>query len=279
MKTKRPTLRFALLPAFALCAAPTWAADASEHLNQSFWFQISGYRPSIDSNLQYSPKTGAAGTEVSFERDLGLADRKTLPALLLGARFGDGWRGEFEYFKLSRSARTNLINGSITVDDTVYPVSASVASQFDSQVYRVGLGYSFLKTPDAELGAVVGLHITGFKVALEGDGLVNGQPVASKRVTQDKTVPLPTLGVYGTYAFAPHWAASGRVDVLSLKVGEYRGKLLNMQANLLYRFTPNVGLGVGYRYDDYKLKADRTDWRGKLEYQFKGPQVLMDVGF
>lgn len=259
-------------------AAPAWAADAPG-LDQSFWFQISGYRPSIESKLQYSPNSGASGTELSFERDLGLADRKTLPALLIGARFGDGWRGEFEYFKLSRSARQNLVNGSITVDDTVYPVTANVASQFDSQVYRLGLGYSFFKTRDAEVGAVAGVHVTDFKVALEGDGLVNGQPVASRREQRDEVVPLPTLGVYAGFAFAPNWVAAGRIDVLSLKVGDYRGKLLNVQANLVYRFTPNVGLGLGYRYDDYKLKANRGDWRGRLEYKFSGPQVLVDVGF
>ncbi len=264
---------------FALLAAavPAWA-DNGQGLDQSFWFQISGYRPSIESKLQISPSTGA-GTELSFERDLGLADRKTLPALLIGSRFGDAWRAEFEYFKLARSARQNLVNGSITVDDTVYPVTANVASQFDSQVYRVGLGYSFFKTPDAEVGAVLGLHVTDFKVALQGDGLVNGQPVSSRREQREEVVPLPTLGVYAGVAFAPNWLASGRIDVLSLKVGDYRGKLLNMQANLIYRFTPNVGVGLGYRFDDYRLRATRDDWRGKLEYKFSGPQVLMDIGF
>lgn len=65
-----------------------WTADAPG-LDRSFWFQISGDRPSIEAKLQYSPNTGASGTRLSIKRDLGQADRKPLPARLIGARFAD----------------------------------------------------------------------------------------------------------------------------------------------------------------------------------------------
>jgi hypothetical protein len=123
------------------------------------------------------------------------------------------------------------------------------------------------------------VHVTDFLIALEGSGSVNGGPVSTRRERQDKTVPLPTLGLYGAYAFAPSWEATGRLDLLSLKVRDYKGRLLNIQANLFYRFTPNVALGVGYRYDDYRLRANRDDWTGKVDYRFKGPQVVLDAGF
>ena len=52
---------------------------------------------------------------------------------------------------------------------------------------------------------VLGLHVTNFKVFLQGLGTVNGSAVAVHTEDKHKTVPLPTIGAYGTYAFAPDW--------------------------------------------------------------------------
>ena len=92
-------------------------------------------------------------------------------------------------------------------------------------------------------------------------------------------MPLPTLGLYGAWAVAPGWETTGRVDVFKLRHGEYDGRLVNAQANLIYRFNANLGLGAGYRYDDYKVTSTRDDFRGYVNYKFKGPQVFLEAGF
>jgi len=256
------------------------AAEATDYLNQTLWIQLAAFRPAIDSRIQVDhPSTGAAGTRLNLEDELGLVDRKTVGTLLLGARFGGRWRGEFEYFSLKRSADKTILQADIVVDDTVYPVSASLASEFDSKVARASVGYSFYKTDEAEAGAVAGLHVTRFKFAIEGDGNAGSGPVTLRREEASHTVPLPTAGVYGTWAFAPSWLASARADVFDLKLKGRKGRLLNLQANVAYRFTANVALGLGYRYDDYKLTQTRDDPRGEVRYTFQGPQVFLDAGF
>lgn len=72
---------------------------------------------------------------------------------------------------------------------------------------------------------------------------------------------------------------AARGDVLYLKVRESKGTLFNLSANVLYRFTPTLGLGVGYRYVDYRLERTTADERGQVDYRFLGPQVFLDVGF
>ena len=269
-----------LLLTLGACAAPALAQDAGGKLNQRYWIELGAFNPSIDSHAQADhPQSGKAGTYFNFEDDLGLAKKKTLPTLLLGARLDDRWRMEFEYFALKRSAKETVLSATVDFDDTTYNASASLASEFSSKVYRLSGGYSLYKTPEAEAGVVLGLHVTNFQVALEGIGSVNGSELAVRREDKHKTVPLPTIGAYGTYAFAPDWAVNGRFDVLSLKVGTYKGTLLNFQTNVFYRFNPNLALGVGYRYDDYKLKATREDLTGKVEYRFSGPQLVLDAGF
>ena len=38
-------------------------------------------------------------------------------------------------------------------------------------------------------------------------------------------------------------------------------------------------LGLGYRYDSYKLEATKSDFRGKCDCKFRGPQVFIHAGF
>jgi len=261
-------------------AGSSQAAEATDYLNQKLWIQLGAFRPTIDSRIQVDhPSTGAAGTNLNLEDELGLAEHKTLGTLLVGARFGERWRAEFEYFSLSRSSDKTILETSIVVDDTTYPVSASLASEFDSKVARASVGYSFYKTDEAEAGAVAGLHVTRFKFVVEGDGNAGSGPVTIRREEASHTVPLPTAGVYGTYAFAPSWLASGRADVFAINYKGHKGRLLNFQANVAYRFTGNFAVGVGYRYDNYKLTETRRDPRGEVRYTFQGPQVFIDAGF
>jgi outer membrane scaffolding protein for murein synthesis (MipA/OmpV family) len=96
---------------------------------------------------------------------------------------------------------------------------------------------------------------------------------------EDQTIPLPTLGLYASYALTPTWMLSGRVDYFDLQVGSYDGRLLDFDVNVAYHFTRNFALGLGYRYDSYKLEVTKSDFRGKFDYKFRGPQVFIHAGF
>lgn len=262
----------------ALACAGAAVAQPIDTLDQKVWVRLVAFHPEIDTAARIDTAGGGAiGTEFSFE-ELGLPRKKTLPTLLVGARFGGAWRAEFEYFRLSRSASRTLTR-QLTVDNTVYPASARLDSRFVSDIYRASGGYSFVQTPRSELGAVVGLHVTRFDIDLTGAGRVSGQQVIRATEQRRQTVPLPTLGLYGALAFAPGWQATGRADYFLLRRGGYDGRLINAQANVLYRFTRQVALGLGWRIDDYRLAADRSSFSGRVEYRFSGPQTLFEAAF
>jgi hypothetical protein len=247
-------------------------------LDQKVWVRLGAFHPDIDTTARIDTASGTSiGTELSFEA-LGLPRKKTLPTLLVGARLGSAWRAEFEYFRLSRSGSSTL-DAQIAVDDTVYAASARLDIRIVSDIYRLSGGYSFIKTSWAELGAVAGLHVTQLDIGIAGTGTVAGQATARATEEQRQTVPLPTLGLYGALAFAPGWQSTARVDYFSLRRGGYDGRLVNAQANVLYRFTPQVALGAGWRIDDYKVSADRSTFRGRLQYRFTGPQAFVEAAF
>jgi hypothetical protein len=96
---------------------------------------------------------------------------------------------------------------------------------------------------------------------------------------RDVLAPLPTLGLFGTYEIANNLTLGGRVDFMSLGIDDYDGRLLNLLANLIYRFIENAGIGIGFRHVDYRVDVEKNDWVGRADYKFSGPTVFLSLGF
>ena len=255
------------------------ASVSAEMPQDRFWIGLEYFYPTITSTARFdATATSRPGTEIRLEDELDLSDRKGTPYVNLGMRLGDAWRLEFEYYSLKRSANKTLTR-TINWGDTTFPVGANLTSQFDSTIYRITGGWSFVKNQQAEAGVGFGLHITDFTTQLSGQGTGVLSGTGFQREAHDALVPLPTVGLYGTYVVTPQVMLRGRVDFLSLKYQDYDGRLLNWMAAVDWRFSKNVGAGLGYRYVDYKLEATKTDFTGEVKYTFKGPTIFINAAF
>jgi hypothetical protein len=244
-----------------------WAVHPG--LQDRWSLEIGAYAPKVKTTANLHGPLGA-GTTVNFEDELGLTDRKTMGAILARVRLGERWRIEAEYFSLDRSG-TRPVNRTINWGGNVYPIGTVVTSEFNSDIYRLSGGYSFIKDAQREFGVAFGLHITDFTTSLAAPG------VGAR--AGDALAPLPTLGLYGAYAFTPKWLLSGRVDYFSLKYDEYDGSLANFSVGVDYRFTRHFGVGVGYRYVDYQLDATKSSYTGSVNYKFSGPTLYATGSF
>lgn len=268
----------ALLAATAILSLGAAGAANAQALEDRFWFEASAFKPDIETDVKVSSASGAVGTEISLESDLNLADRETLPAFFLGARLGGRWSLTGEYFALDRDGSAGL-ERDIVFDDVVYPTGVTVSSRFDTSVYRAGLAYSFIRNDRAEVGAVLGAHVTSFDVELNGQAYVGSATLQATRRQREVLAPLPTLGLYGGYRVTDRLVVTGRFDWMSLGVGDYDGELTNAQASVSYRLFRNVGIGAAWRYVDYGLQIDKDRWKGDMSYQFSGPSVFLQLAF
>jgi hypothetical protein len=262
----------------ALGAGLFAASPASaQALQDDFWFQISGYYPSIDTDVRIAPTTSTGGTEVDLEGDFGLDDNEFLPAINAGARFGR-FSIIGDYYSLGRDT-TGTINRTIVIEDVTYPVNGQVTVGFDTDVYRLTLGYAFVRRPNLEVGGAIGLHATDFAISFEGQGTVGTQPISNQVRRHDFLAPMPTLGLFGSYEIAPQLTLGGRIDWLSLGLGDYDGRLFNIQTSLQYRFARNFGAGIMFRYVDYRVDVEKPNYNGRFTYSFLGPAAFIEVGF
>src|SRR5436190_15242740 len=138
-------------------------------LDDKYWIAIAGYWPSADSSGTLS-RPNAPGTDIDFESDLGIDKSKVLPSVTGGAKFGR-FVVQAEYYALDRNGSRTLTR-DLMFDGVTYPANVSVGSKFDSNIYRGSIGYIFLRSDQAELGASIGLHVTDFKLTLNGQGQV-----------------------------------------------------------------------------------------------------------
>ncbi len=268
----------ALFAAACLLSLVGATSAGAQALEDRYWFEASAFKPNIDTHVKISSASGTIGTDVSLESDLNLADRETLPAFFAGARLGSRWAITGEYFALDRDG-TAAISRDIVFDDVTYPAGVSVSSSFDTAVYRMTVAYSFIRNERAEVGVALGAHVTQFDLTLDGQAHIGAAAIQATRRERDALAPLPTVGLYAGYRITPKLTIGGRVDYMSLGVGDYDGQLTNAQATVTYRLFKNVGVGAAYRYVDYGLQIDKARWDGDLSYQFHGPTVFLQVGF
>lgn len=265
-------------PATAIVLSCIAGGALAEGPRDNYWGELEYFFPTISSTVRMDfPGTNVPGTKVSLEDDLDLSDRKGTPYLLLGMRVSQNWRLEFEYYQLNRSASV-IIGRSIDFGDIHLNPSATVTTKFDTSIYRGLAEWSFYRSSQAEAGLALGLHVTQFSVQLSGQG--NGPlGLGFQSEKKDATVPLPTLGLYGEYMLADQWILRGRVDYLSLNYEQYNGRLINYMTSVSWRFVKNWGVGVGYRYVDYRLTSDKTNFHGEVQYKFQGPTIYFEGGF
>jgi opacity protein-like surface antigen len=264
--------RSSAVAALLLCSATAWA----ERPTDRYWLQLQAFSPGIESTARADAlRTSRPGTEISFESDLGLSDTETLPSVLLGMRFFDNWRVDFEYYSLKRDA-TRVTDRQIDFGDESFDLATQLSSSFESVIYRLTVGYSFVKSQEVDLGLALGLHLTDFELALSSASNL-GSTV--KREAKDALAPLPTIGFYGSYAISPAFNIRGRADLLSLKYGDYDGSLTNVELTVDWRFSSNLSIGAGYRYVNYELGVSSSSWNGEVNYRFDGPILFVEAAF
>lgn len=264
--------------AFAACAALVAAPASAQRLDSDFIVQASLYLPSVDSSVRVDGANGNIGTVVDFESDLGLDKRSTLPAFMAEWRPGDDWVFSGEYYSLGRNTTFN-IDRELTIGDTIYPVDASLSSGFDSDIYRFTIGNRIFQGENFEVGLAIGLHGTDFSIYVEGEGSVGEAGGSFRSETRSVFAPLPTIGVFAAFEPAERVYLAARFDWLSLTIDDYSGRLINTEFTAAYRVHKNIDIGASYRFVNYRVRVEKDDWNGKVNYQFHGPALFLQFGF
>lgn len=262
-----------------LALSPGWA-HAEEELNptlhEKFTLRAGIHRAESDKSVS-AQREGRPDFSIDLNT-LNVDDDYNSPYLMGVWRASDRIHVALTYFGTHNDG-TRVLDANIRYEDVVYRAGASLRSEFDLDILIASVGYNFVHSDRAVLGAGAGIHVMDLHVAFQGEATFQGNSIGNYEAKDDIVAPVPNLWGYGAFAVTPRLAIEADAGWLSLSAGDFSGRLLTASLGLEYRFTRHFGVGGGYRALDMDLDIDDTDFRHSYNVTLDGPFVYLTTGF
>jgi hypothetical protein len=227
----------------------------------------------LETSVRYDFGSGIVGVSVGFESNLGMDPSQTLPALLASYRVGGRHHIIGGYYELQRTGSKSL-DTDIPLPDTTFTIGTTVASSFSTRVLTLGYGYSLLQTPTSSITPYVALYVADWEA---GVGTQGGLAPLQGEVSL--TAPLPMLGMVVHSELASRLFIMGNLGLFFLRVGDYDGSIIEINAQLAYQLFSFLRIGGGYAIFSVDVTATAPDFKGEVRYKFDGPALSASVSF
>ena len=250
------------------------AADAQENtdrrplLENDFIFSAGAFLN--NKKIRLSVDGEEPSKEIEVSEAWGLDKDKTSAAMVFTWKFGEKWSVSGQYFSTDDSA-TATLDEDVEWEDWIFGEGSAVSAGVDLQVARVFFGRTFHQGPNHDFVAGAGLHWIEIGAFLEGNAIINGEPVGSRRGSVSAAAPLPNIGAAYRYAFSPKWLLNTRLDWLHASFDEYSGGLWNGSAGIEYQAFKNVGFALAYQVFKLDVDVKKEGWRGSADLTYRGP--------
>ncbi len=287
-----------MLALVAFATSTKTLADKGDWKDESRWsVYLGGFFPDVDTNIQFRSETlGISSSLISFEDDLGLRQRNSLPIAGLRWRVAKRHSLELLYFQLARSGSqalnvmlsfpcdiidpANCMPGVPNAPNTcgatlcILDAMTNVSSKFDVGVLRLGYSYAFYQRENTEWSVSGGIHADTMKVSLSDSGSLLGGTVVDSQ-----TIPLPSIGLEFRHRFRPKWSVVANAEWFGIELDELEGSLISAAAVLEWAAWNKVSLALAWNYFELDVKVGDTDFSGKFNWQYTGPVFLLKYSF
>lgn len=266
--------------AIASLTGPAARADSLQAGTERFKFVAGWFLPAFNTDVRID-NGGDPGDEVDLDKDLGV-DRDQ-SGVLLGFewRIAERHRLGATYSSFSQSG-TRTLDRQITIGDEVYPVSATIKTNWSLDIIPITYSYSFLKSDSNELAGTFGIHWDSISLGLKGSTSLSDQDLNAD-VSSGADLPLPLIGIRYDHNFSNNWSAGLGASFFTIEFGEAeldaRGSLYNFRAYTEYRIKGRYGAGLAIDAFKLNIKADKPNLTGEYKYDYWGPQLYLTARF
>ena len=267
-KLPRPaTVLFAMTAVTLYGLLPQIAIAASEFENEAFperfMFRLVSYNiDQADTDIAVLKKEGI-GAGFSFTDDLGGDSSASVPRIDAYYRFNQRHRIEFTNFSLRRNGR-KLLEIEVDLEDQTYNVGDTVVSEIETELIKIGYGYTFYHSPRVELSFTAGLNITKYDFQY---ALADGSEAGDSRVT----APLPMFGLRMGFAITPEWSLQFMTESFYIEIEDtYSGAFTSSEVDIQYRVADHFVVGAGIARFNTDLTSRDEDWRGRIADSHRG---------
>jgi len=211
---------------------------------------------------------------IDFGETLGMDRRENTFAFGFDWRFSKemNWHASLEYFRIFNT-QTTTIEDQIKWSNTIYPVGVILDSGIQVDLYRIFFGRVISRGMKHEFSGGLGIHTMNINSFIQGRAYIGSEDYAldpgKKRVKV--LAPVPNIGFRYVYAPSVRWAVSARVEWFSLAIGEYSGRLWNLEPTVSFQLTKTFNIGMGYKYFKANIGVFKNVWEGGSDLLYQGP--------
>ena len=270
----------AAMPALAQSVVSAADREAMRGFPDKWGFSLGTFLPTFETKVRLNGET-STGTDIDFEKDLGL--NKDLSAFQFTAfyRFGDHARIDLAYSPWNRE-HTRTIDQEIKWGDVTYNAGAELKSTAKVQLLNIIYRYSFINNGKVTFGVNGGISAISSKFELSGEGTVTGGETQSGTIAKksDLIVPIPVIGVHFDMLLTKKllWRAEG--NYFAANVSGYNGHISVVGTSIEYFLTRNIGLGAGFASDMYNIKKSGDNGGDlRVKYGFSGVTAYARLQF
>src|ERR1700759_2990988 len=137
--------------------APWWV--------EKFKLSAGLFVPVNNTKIQVEANGSVSGTDIDFQKDLGLNASQLTFMVNFQWRISRRSRLNLSYYDMNRSA-THILQKEITFKDQTYHINSTVNSYFNTAIYQFSYGYAFIEKPTYEVGVLIGAHTVGTKAGI-----------------------------------------------------------------------------------------------------------------
>jgi len=270
----------ALMTGVLLGASARAADDAPNLLDDPFALSLGTFIFKSDLTARLDGDLGP-GTPIDWESTFGGGDF-TRFRLDGHWRFGDSGRHKARFMWFSASQRNSLtLQEDIEFGGEIYPVDAKINSEFGFDIYELAYEYAFLKRETYELDGSIGLHLMSLGMALNAKASTPGVGGVSGDIRRKGTLdaPLPVIGLRGIWQLPRNFWVDAGVQVFSANIDQYDGSLQDYRVMVNWQPKKWLGLGFGYNQFNVDLKVDGDNFKGNVNWKYKGPMVSYTAVF
>jgi len=267
-------LSLTMLVTFALVAQCVQAGDYLSPTDERVRISIGATYLASATTIQSDNSTGMSGTLLSGEDEFGLDKSRWEPDFQALVRVATRQRLSFDYFTLDRSGNSVVGATPILFGDATFMPGEPLQTQLNLRTLGITYEYSFWHSETVEIAATFGVHATDIsstaKVQTQTRHVIQ---------TNDEAGPVPTLGLDGTWVISKRFYLDGRAQYLRVHVDNVDGSLGLYEFQGLYRYRPNVSVGLGYSEIRAHLASTQGSTPGLFEFNTKGPEMFVRVSF
>ena len=220
-----------------------------------------------ESKVRLDSETLGEGTTINMEDDFAFDPTKSVLSLDGQYRFGESRRHYVSgsYFAINRSS-TGTIDEVVQFGDEVVPINATLDSNLDIQVLKLGYNHVFSRSSEYEIAGYIGIQSNKIDVDLVEQG-------QSDSIGYSKDVLLPAIGIRGSRKLSDKLSVHASLDGMSIKLGERKGDLLDAKLALEYDVTDQFGVGLGYEFIKVDASKGDADFRPMLDWAHDGVSI------